>query len=286
MDMPFSPDALATSIAGLLGVLVGALITPGYSTRFTERSNARLAARLAADRLEKWVRATEVADRQRTKFLGDDLASVHMAIAARAIRRDLSLRWWEENRLALMTRAKHADAAALSSLAERCGYYMFTLDQIGEGGEDVLMRVAELKVEKSQREQQLVREGRELIRNSGDDEPYSVEADPGDSDALGTEMAALRHRERQHDERIEEAARQLELGQFDLQILVAQLDHRVQLAESALRVLSESGDRFRAGTEVCRRIELYNTSALNRALRKASALLRRLLRKGDLQTAN
>jgi len=67
---------------------------------------------------------------------------------------------------------------------------------------------------------------------------------------------------------------------------VAQLDHRVQLAESALKVLSESGDQFRGGTDLCRRIELYNTSTLKRALRKARALLWRLLRKDDMQSAS
>src|SRR5688572_26624337 len=84
-------EAMLTSVAGLLGVLVGAWLGPLFTSRTVQRADARLAARLARVGLRDWMKAIDISREATTRLRDQPDFDIALAIELGALRQSLDL---------------------------------------------------------------------------------------------------------------------------------------------------------------------------------------------------
>jgi hypothetical protein len=261
MDVSLTADALTTSLVGLVGVLIGAVVAPIFTARHADRTAGRLAAQSSVDLLRKWQRATKIAGEQVAAHRDKENGSVLMAHAAPTLYESLDVTWWEENRLAMMRTAQKSEIDTLSDLADHCRYHLFSLRQVGDGGHEIAREIAGIKHRQSELEREYQAEARADEQIFGSRQPRGPSSVAGEddeqADALLKDGARLVAASREDSHALAD-------GLLDLKIDVALMDHRIQLAPTALTNLANFHDLVEEGVATCKLIERRNTSRSRR----------------------
>jgi hypothetical protein len=234
-------DAWVTSVAGLVGVLVGAWLGPVLTSRTLARADARLAARLARAGLKDWLQAVEHSKTATNRLNGQPDFDIILAIELGGLRQSLDLRWWEDNKSALLRRAHAEDEHELVMAAKACRYVLARLEWLGDAGLEMHEKKARARIASRPRATHAL--GR-------DDGPATATGQP--SAEAGDLLPAGA---RAQVDAIFRALDDAEAGLADLKVDVAGLDHRIGLVRDIWTELNDLGPKLESAMAACRTIE-------------------------------
>ncbi len=239
-------EAMLTSLAGLLGVLVGAWLGPLFTSRTVQRADARLAARLARVGLRDWMKAIEISRDATTRLRDQPDFDIALAIELGALRQSLDLRWWEDNKTALLRRAHAEDEYELVMAAKVCTYILWRLNYLGDAGWDAHSRRTKAAIASSQR----LKAAREDA--AADALPSHEARDDAHDEGWAAAQQQMANLSRDADE--------LNENLEELKVLVAGFDHKIAMAREIWSELIGISDQLDRALEACRTIERQSGS--------------------------
>jgi len=246
---------LVPALIGLVGVLVGLVVTE----RAKLRRETVGTARRAALGLTRWSRAVQymAAAPERVARSGDK-ADLFLAVEMRALGRELDVTWWDDHGVRLAAAATHADEwSSLSHAGDVAQMLLTRIHAIGDAGETALRKLAKA----------------ETIRRRAPSRPDEAPDEPMDLDVPDDEWEA---REARRSARFE-----AEMAAFDAESkalfaeIDARLDHRLMMVEDLRTDIVAAQGAIELASAACTRLIARNQGLLGRGRFRRRARERR-----------